>query len=261
MVYIGNSNTTKEESINIALYIKDGDSLSNVYENDTTDYHDSYIFIKSNILKEEYYSFIKTDDAFEDYSSGKIDLIITMDKNIGNVSSGSSSIDIYYNSSDDSALIKLSKVIETINSYSSTISEFRLNGIGSSLKDITPIILNSSNLIEFFDSHKVEGINDSIFSSALPFCFICFIAFGGFAFGTEVFVMEKEKGTLEVLLATNSNRTQILLGKIAVHVLFSISTLLFEILGVIVGYFINYSYLSKINIYFSAGSIFAKLQV
>ena len=247
---MANTESKKNEAINIALYIRDNEKLNNVYDNDETNYHENYTFIKENFLNEDNYNFIKTDDAYKDSISGKIDLILTFDKTINNSISENTSVDIYYNPSDDNALGKLAIVIEKINLYSATVSEFRLNAIGSSLQDITPVILTSTNYNEFFKEQKIEGFGDTILSSALPSCFICFIAFGGIAFGAEMFVMEKEKGTLEVLLATNANRTQILLGKVAVHILFSLFTLFAEILGFTIGYFINYSFLSSIDIYF-----------
>ena len=96
VVSIGDSENKKNETINIALYIKDDKNLYNVYDNDTTSYHEEYIFIKENILTENNYSFLKTDDAFADCSKGKIDLILTVDKNIKNITTDFSSIDIYY---------------------------------------------------------------------------------------------------------------------------------------------------------------------
>src|SRR5690606_8915012 len=72
---------------------------------------------------------------------------------------------------------------------------------------------------------------------------------------SELFILEKEKHTLESLLTTSSKRKYIVLGKLTVNAVFSVIGAICQLLSLVIAYFLNEQSFQDSYIYFKSNTL------
>ncbi|NMA95812.1 MAG: ABC transporter permease [Clostridiales bacterium] len=152
----------------------------------------------------------ESDDIMEDVKSGKLLLGIEISKDFdGNINADSSGdINIIYDNSSQKSNMVMGFVDGLINEYSTTVVAQRLKA-----RDIDTNILTPINMIVTSPDKDDSGFGKLILSMMLPMMLIIFAASGPIASAVDLGAGEKERGTLEPLLTTQSSRTSLLWGK------------------------------------------------
>ena len=132
-------------------------------------------------------------------------------------------IKIYYKTRSDTILYQ--RLTSTINKYNSSILQQRLDALGATGATIKPLTINNVNVYSSRESFgKLAG-------GALPYFFVLFCFMGAMYPAIDLFTGEKERSTIETLLAVPANRLQILVGKMLVVVTTGVLSGLITITG------------------------------
>ncbi len=133
---------------------------------------------------------------------------------------------LYYKSQNWGVKERLMQVIEN---YKHTLTQERLAQLKITNESIDPIEVNISDV-----STKREILGQTI-GGFIPYIFVLFAFMGCVYPAIDLFTNEKEKGTLETILASPAGRLEILFAKVSVVACVGFSSAILSILGLSFG--------------------------
>lgn len=139
------------------------------------------------------------------------------------------SITVIYDQSDAKSSGSFGILSAAINQYNQRVVRQRLEEL-----DVNPEILEPVRIVE--NNAAAEKSNGNMMiMMLLPMLVAVLVAVGGIPAATDLVAGEKERGTFEPLLTTQSSRMSILLGKYMTVTLFSIVSVIAQFIGVVIG--------------------------
>ncbi len=138
------------------------------------------------------------------------------------------SIEAFFRSSDDmeAAKIRMASVLEA---YADSILEDRYRQLALNSDNFKPLDIDYNNIAS---TKEMLGKTAGGF---LPYIFIIYCFLGAMYPALDLGAGEKERGTLETILASPATRLEILLGKFGVVTLFGLLSAFMGIVGMIIG--------------------------
>lgn len=180
---------------------------------------------------------------YTDYAKNDVDkkifqvaLVVSEDFN-SNVSQGIPGfVNIIYDGNSIGSQMTYDMIVRAVNEFGKNIVYNRLDSKGLNRNLLNTMSINSQNISD--DSGKASK---SILNVLLPFCILISCVTGPMAAAIDLGAGEKERGTLESLLATPVNRNSLLWGKILSITSISFISTLASLCGLIfsVSYFVN----------------------
>jgi len=159
----------------------------------------------------------------------KFDFVIVLaadfDQRIKDNQSGQ--LDLYYKTSSENEIGKR-RILKIINSYRKDLVDHRLSGLNLDSSFITPL-----NIAD----HDLSSLQEKFGEYAggfLPYFFVIFCFMGAMYPAIDLAAGEKERATIETLLATPATRLQIVMGKFLVVTLAGIISAAISIFGLYV---------------------------
>jgi sodium transport system permease protein len=190
------------------------------------------------------YPNIKLVDSFEDpmdaIRKDEVRFVLDIDKDYKNMleEGKTFSINVLYDQSDTKSSGSFGILAEAINQYNQKIVRSRLKEMEIDPQILEPVKIEQSNAAE-----KDVGSN-LMLMMILPMLASILIAVGGIPAATDLAAGEKERGTFEPLLTTQAGRMSILAGKYLTVTLFSVVSVVAQLIGVIIGSIISPGFLT-----------------
>ena len=179
-------------------------------------------FLSLNGIKVE---IVKTDDAPTDLKSGKISLILNKEENGYHI--------IY-----DQNSIKSTKAINIISSAIEANKTAKIYKILNLHGEAADFLLEYNYTFEDVSASSEESGN-SLIAILGPMLIVMFIATGGAGIALDLFCGEKERGSLEGILATQINRKPLYLAKTITVFIFVCFSALISVGGYIISFALN----------------------
>jgi sodium transport system permease protein len=214
----GMEKSTKEvtENLKIAMVDKGNSSLG--------------VFLKT----QKNMNFIESTDPKKDVQDGKayVALIIPEDFDKSIKEEKPTQVSIMYDDTNQSSGMAEEMVSTLINeAYSKEVVKSRLTARGIDVSILNPVAVN-----EEIVAKEKGGMGKLILGMILPMMLILYAMTGPMAAATDLGAGEKERGTLEPLLTTQTSRMNLLFGKLfAITVMGTIGTLA-SLIGVFLGF-------------------------
>ncbi len=142
-------------------------------------------------------------------------------------------IQIIYDKSQNKSAGSIEIIAQAITEFNQAVVAERIVSLGGKAEMAEAA---QAELVNIADARQV---NNSFLMLILPLMIGILMAVGGIPAATDLVAGEKERGSLEPLLATKPNRQSILFGKYLAIALFSFISVLASIAGLIFSYFIN----------------------
>jgi len=98
---------------------------------------------------------------------------------------------------------------------------------------------------------KAKGQFTQMLAMLVPYFLLLYIFAGSMGLGIDTTAGEKERGSLSILLVNQVSRTSIALGKILYLMLMSILTSVLNLVGLVIGLYLEMSFLGEANMPFS----------
>ncbi len=122
-------------------------------------------------------------------------------------SGGSASVKVYYDAAEIKSEFARDKIYRLLGEFEDSIAARRLNEIGGDLGLLDPLITESTNLAS---REKMSGM---MLSTFLPYMIIILSMVGAMYPAIDLTAGEKERGTMETILASPASRLEISIGK------------------------------------------------
>ncbi len=145
------------------------------------------------------------------------------------------SITVLYDQSDTKSAGSYAILAKAIDAFSRRIVLKRLTE-----KDIDPQILEPIRIVQ--NNTADEKTSNLMLMMILPMLVATLIAVGGIPAATDLVAGEKERGTFEPLLTTQAGRMSILIGKYLTVTLFSLVSVIAQMIGILIGIMMNPSF-------------------
>ncbi|MBX7167043.1 MAG: ABC transporter permease subunit [Pirellulales bacterium] len=140
---------------------------------------------------------------------------------------------VFHNSAREESQIAYVRVSEVLERWISDIGRTNLLASGVDPAAATPVDVDRRDVAE--QGHK----DAAVWSKVLPFVVLLWALTGAFYPAVDLCAGEKERGTMETLLCSPADRTEIVFGKLLTIMLFSIMTVVLNVISVaITGYFV-----------------------
>ncbi|HOB19736.1 MAG TPA: ABC transporter permease [Candidatus Atribacteria bacterium] len=171
------------------------------------------------------------DDPVEAVRNNEVRFVLDVEKNFAaNLEAEQPySITVIYDQSDTKSSGSFGILAAAINEYSQKIVLERLAKKGIDTSILEPVKIVQSNAA----SEKAN--KNLMLMMILPMLISILVAVGGIPAATDLVAGEKERGTFEPLLTTQSSRMSILLGKYLTVTLFSIVSVISQFIGLAIG--------------------------
>lgn len=171
------------------------------------------------------------DDPVQAVRDGKVRFVIEIDHDYAEkLEQGLPySITIIYDQSDAKSSGSYGIIANAIERYNQRVVHERLEKLNIDTQILEPTKIVQSNAAD----KKSSG--NMIIVMMLPMLVSILIAVGGIPAATDLVAGEKERGTFEPLLTTQSGRMSILLGKYLTVTLFTIMSVIAQCIGVAIG--------------------------
>ena len=179
-------------------------------------------FLSLNGIKVE---IVKTEEASTDLKSGKISLILNKEENGYHI--------IY-----DQNSIKSTKAINIISSAIEANKTAKIYKILNLHGEAADFLLEYNYTFEDVSASSEESGN-SLIAILGPMLIVMFIATGGAGIALDLFCGEKERGSLEGILATQINRKPLYLAKTITVFIFVCFSALISVSGYIISFVLN----------------------
>jgi len=150
-------------------------------------------------------------------------------------------ITVIYDQSDTKSSGSYGIIASAINEYNQKVVHKRLESM-----NIDPGILEPVKIVQSNAAIEKAGSNMMIMMM-IPMLVSMLIAVGGIPAATDLVAGEKERGTFEPLLTTQSSRMSILLGKYFTVTLFSIVSVIAQFTGLVVAILMKPSFFNMAN--------------
>lgn len=179
-------------------------------------------------------------DPVEAVRNNEVRFVLDIDKNYAEyLEKGQPySITIIYDQSDTKSGGSYGIVADAIERYNRKVLEQRLEKLNIDKQILEPVKIERSNAA----AEKANG--NMMLMMILPMLASILIAVGGIPAATDLVAGEKERGTFEPLLTTQSGRMSILFGKYMTVTLFSIVCVIAQLIGVMIGSMISPGFLT-----------------
>jgi sodium transport system permease protein len=126
--------------------------------------------------------------------------------------------EIIYNAASDKSQVAYARLAEVLSHWTDRIGDDNLRTSGVSTATMRPFLVGAS------DVASVKQRDGAMWSKILPVLLILWALTGAFYPAIDLCAGEKERGTLETLLSSPAQRSEIVLGKLITVMLFSIAT-------------------------------------
>jgi sodium transport system permease protein len=146
------------------------------------------------------------------------------------------SITVLYDQSDTKSTGSYGILAQAIDQYNRKIVLERLTE-----RDIDPQILEPVRIVQS-NAADEKANGNLMLMMILPMLASILIAVGGIPAATDLVAGEKERGTFEPLLTTQAGRMSILFGKYLTVTLFSIVSVIAQLVGMLIGVMMNPSF-------------------
>ena len=196
---------TTQEITNYTIYV----------ENEPLEFEGMYAQTEWTIDKNP--ESLTKDEILVKIKEGTVDLYIIYEEGFSDKiesSSGAPSIEIYYNSTNDSSV--------SIHTYTTAF----LDAYEESLSNIF-------NVNATLDLASEDDISVKIIGMILPFILVTFLISGAMGICSESIAGEKERGTIATLLVTPVKRSDLVVGKIAALGITTMASAFVSFLGLI----------------------------
>ncbi|HHV95057.1 MAG TPA: ABC transporter permease [Clostridiaceae bacterium] len=216
------------ENITIALSVSsDTEEIRNLLKND--------IFAGNPNIK----LLEAVEDPEEAVRSERVRFVIDVDKDYAKkLEDGLPfSITVTYDQSNTKSSGSYRIILDSINEYNQKIVKERLKNLNIDINILEPTKVIQKNVAK----EKTGG--NMMLMMMLPMLVSILMAVGGIPAATDLVAGEKERGTLEPLLTTQSGRVSILLGKYLTVTAFSIVCVISQFIGVAIGFKISPNFL------------------
>ncbi len=137
-------------------------------------------------------------------------------------------IETYFRSSDDMAAAK-KRMAAVLEAYADSLLEDRYLKLNLNSDTFKPLDISYNNIAS---TKEMIGKTAGGF---LPYIFIIYCFLGAMYPALDLGAGEKERGTLETILASPATRLEILLGKFGVVTFFGVSSAFMGMLGMLIG--------------------------
>lgn len=179
-------------------------------------------FLTFNDIKVE---IVKTDDAATDLKSGKVSLILNKDENGYHI--------IY-----DQNSIKSTKAVNIVGSAIEANKTAQIYAVLDLYGESAEFLSNYNYTFEDVSSSSEDGGN-SLIAVLGPMLIVMFIATGGAGIALDMFCGEKERGSLEGILATQIDRRPLYLAKTITVFIFVCFSTLVSVGGYLISFALN----------------------
>ena len=210
------SKNTKEIEKNFKIAVKDENNSS------------LYQFLKS----QHNVTIVDSSNMTEDIKSGNILVAISIPKDFEqNISREIiSNVEVIYDNASQQSTMAQSIINSYIEAYSKSIVSKRLES-----KNIPPDILTPISVKNITTVKEKDGFGKFMLSLLLPLMIVMYSVTGPLAPATDLAAGEKERGTLEPLLTTQSGRMSLLWGKFGAITVMGLLTTISSLLGLYFG--------------------------
>lgn len=177
---------------------------------------------------------IDSDDIKKDVQDGKIyvGLVIPEDFEKSIKGEQTTELDIMYDDTNQNSDMAKSVVVSLINeAYSKEVVKSRLSARGIDVSILTPLSIKEETVAK-----EKGGVGKLIFGMILPMMLALYAMTGPMAAATDLGAGEKERGTLEPLLTTQTSRMNLLFGKLLAITVMGIIGSVASIIGVLLGF-------------------------
>jgi sodium transport system permease protein len=177
---------------------------------------------------------IDSRDMKKDVQDGKIFVGLAIPEDFENSikEEKTSEISIMYDDTNQSSEMARSIVASLINEvYSKEVVKARLNS-----RDIDVSILNPLTIKNEIVAKEKGGTGKLVLGMILPMMLVLYAMTGPMAAATDLGAGEKERGTLEPLLSTQTNRMSLLFGKLLAITVMGVIGSVASLIGVFLGF-------------------------
>ncbi len=125
---------------------------------------------------------------------------------------------VYYNTASEKSQIAYSRLAQVLDNWSNAIGRQNLRDSQVPIAAVRPFDFEMSDVAE--SGHR----DAAVWSKVLPFVLLIWALTGAFYPAIDLCAGEKERGTLETLLSSPAERSEIVWGKLLTIMLFSVAT-------------------------------------
>lgn len=177
---------------------------------------------------------VDSKDIKKDVQDGKVYVGIVIPKDFENniKNEKTSEINIMYDDTNQNSDMAMSIVASLINeAYSKEVISSRLKARGIDVSIINPLSIKEETVAK-----EKGGMGKLILGMILPMMLILYAMTGPMAAATDLGAGEKERGTLEPLLTTQTSRMNLLFGKLLAITVMGVIGSVASLIGVFLGF-------------------------
>ena len=126
--------------------------------------------------------------------------------------------EIIQNTTSDKSRVAFLRLSRVLDDWTARIRDANLKTSGVSISTMRPFLVSTSDVADA--THR----NGAMWSKILPMLLLLWALTGAFYPAIDLCAGEKERGTLETLLSSPAQRSEIVLGKLLTVMLFSVAT-------------------------------------
>jgi len=149
-------------------------------------------------------------------------------------------LEVLYDGADMNSLVARDRITSLLNEYGNGIVRQRLASRGLDVSILETVKANPKNVA------TAREMGAFAIGTIVPFLLIILMSAGAQHTAIDVTVGEKERSTLETVLATSASRTEIVFGKFAAVLLFSFATAIMGLIGLLLTMYSGLSFMSAI---------------
>jgi len=170
---------------------------------------------------------IKSDDIKNLIDKKEVDIALVFDPDFDHQikAQKSGGVKLYYKLSSENEIAKR-RIVKLINEFKNELVALRLQGL-----NLDRSFVDAVEITEFDLSSTKEKIGEYV-GGFLPYIFVIFCFMGAMYPAIDLAAGEKERATIETLLASPASRLEIVLGKFLVVTLAGVITAAISILGI-----------------------------
>lgn len=188
--------------------------------------------LRQKIAKDPQMQLTSSANPFADLSAGKIDFVLEMPSHADQIlaENKTATLNIHYDASNDEAITNIDHVWDLVNAYNSDLLQERLRKKSLPEEYVKPL---DSKEINVASKQRMGGF---LIGKFLPMIMVLMVLMGAMYPAIDMTAGEKERGTLETILASPASSTEIVLGKFLTVALIALLTGLLN-LGAMMGTF------------------------
>jgi len=163
---------------------------------------------------------------------------------------------VVYNSIKEKSTYAAQKIREALMNLNNELVSAELVSRGINPEELNFVQINDAVVGVSAENGNVEeakakGQFTQMLAMLVPYFLLLYIFAGSMGLGIDTTAGEKERGSLSILLVNQVSRTSIALGKILYLMLMSILTSVLNLVGLVIGLYLEMSFLGEANMPFS----------